>query len=92
VVSTPVREVLPQPATPSNWLRQIRFEGLEKVSVAIRGLVNRPQRFVVELPERPRQVCFAVARLSAGPFTIQVVVDDDCGSRPSFVGAGTSEF
>jgi len=80
------------PVTPTNWLRRIRFERLDNASVAIRGLVNQRQPFVVELPERPRQVGFSVTWGTPGPFTVRMVVEDDCGAWPTFVGAGASAF
>jgi hypothetical protein len=76
------------PATPTNWLRRIRFEGLDNATVDVRGQNGQNQPFVVELPDRPTQVDFSVTRVSSGPFTARLVVEDDCGEWRTFVGAG----
>ena len=79
------------PATPSNWLRRIRFERFDNAVVDIRGQ-NGQQPFVAELSERPRQVDFTVTWLRPGPFTTEMVVEDDCGEWRTFVGAGSRTF
>jgi len=80
------------PATPSNRLRRIRLEGLDNVAVHIRSLVGQKIPTVVELPEQPRQVAFSVTWVSPGPFTLRMVVEDDCGSWGTFVGGGANAW
>ena len=80
------------PATPSNWLRRIRFERLENASVDVREFTGQQQPFVLELPSRPRQVDFSTTWVSPGPFTIHMVVEDDCGEWRTFVGTGVRAF
>jgi hypothetical protein len=77
------------PATPSNWLRRITFGKLDNASVDIRGFADQRQPFAVELPERTRQVDLSVGSITPGPFLAQLVVEDDCGAWPTFVGAGS---
>lgn len=80
------------PATPSNWLRRIRFERLDNASVDVRSFVGQQQPFTLDLPDRPRQQDFMVTRSSSGPLTVHLVVEDDCGEWRTFVGAGQRVF
>jgi N-acetylneuraminic acid mutarotase len=78
--------------TPSNFLQRIRFVRLDNASINTRDRSNQTAPFVEELPDRPRQAGFVVSRLVPGPFTVQVVVEDDCGAWPTLVGAGAAAF
>lgn len=80
------------PSTPLNWLRRIRFERLVNASVDVQNLTGRQQPFFVDLQERPRQVDFSVTWVNPGPFTVNMVVEDDCGEWRTFVGAGARTF
>jgi hypothetical protein len=80
------------PSTPTNWLRRIRFERLDNAAVDTRDAANQRQPFTLELPERPRNAFFSVTWVSPGPFTVRLVVEDDCGPWQTFVGAGASAF
>lgn len=80
------------PATPSNWLRRIRFERLDNASVDVRTIASQQRPFTIELPDRPRSVGFLVTWATPGPFTARLVVEDDCGEWRTFVGAGANAF
>ena len=81
------------PATPTNWLRRIRFDRLDNARVTIRGFVDREQPFTIELSDRPRQVIVAATWRAQGPYTIRLTVEDDCNPPwRTFVGAGAAAF
>jgi hypothetical protein len=81
-----------QPGTTSNFLQRIRFMQLDNATVNTRDAANQRTPFVLELPEHPTNAGFQVHWIAPGAFTVHIVVETDCGSWPTFVGAGPGAF
>lgn len=74
---------------PDNQLRAIRIVGLSNASVEIEGEEIRAPGATVGVGEGTEELHFWVHQTTAGQaYGASIVVVDDCGAWPSFVGAG----
>lgn len=58
---------------------------LDNASVDGRGAVGATQPFVLELPDRPRQIGLLSTWVTPGPFIVHIVVEDDYGEWRTLV-------
>jgi hypothetical protein len=80
------------PGTPSNPLNALVFDRLANASVEVNGQPPSTQPFTATLTGQPTEATFVVNRVGPGPVTVQLRIQDSCGSWPTFVGAGTAGF
>lgn len=81
------------PTGPNNRLHALKFGAATNGVIDIQSQVGVPGNFTVNLPPATAQASFTVRRVTPGvATTVQVVVVDDCGDWPTFVGGGPSAF
>ena len=74
----------------NNTLASIAFGNVSNALVTASGRTDVPGGFTVQLPSNTRQTTFTVRRQQAGQaFRADLIVTDQCGTWPTFVGAGT---
>lgn len=76
-------------STPTNSLRRIQFARMENAQVDAEGRTGVAQPFTVDLPPGTGSYTFYVRRVTSnGGATVHLVVEDACGTWPTFVGGG----
>jgi hypothetical protein len=82
------------PATPGNRLRELQVGATTNAGVDVTGGPSGlTGNAVVPLPGRPPAVEILVYRVDPSrAATVQLVVVDDCGAWPTFVGGGPGAF
>jgi len=78
------------PHLPGNRLVRIQVTGVSNAAADVRSLIDQRQPFTLELSDRPAALQVIVRRLTPGHFSARLVVHDDCGSWPTFVGGGAA--
>ena len=74
---------------PNNTLHALRFGAATNALIDIGATTGGSGDFTANLPSAPQQVTFTIRRAIAGQATtVPLVVVDDCGDWPTFVGAG----
>ncbi|MCC6177272.1 MAG: hypothetical protein IT305_18365 [Chloroflexi bacterium] len=80
-------------AVPNNRLTSIRIGSAANGVVDLRDRIALPSNSSVALPDRPSSVSLLIRRTgTSGSVTIPLIVSDDCGGWPTFVGGGSSQF
>ncbi|MGE3272234.1 MAG: PQQ-dependent sugar dehydrogenase [Chloroflexota bacterium] len=75
---------------PTNTLKSIQFQQATLAQFEVPGKPVGPGPFTVTYPSGATQTTFVVRRTGPGSALARFNVTDDCGSWPSFVGAGQS--
>jgi len=73
-------------------IHQIRFGPTSNAIVSVNGQSGQTGSFTYQPSTATSQASFVVRRASGGPATVPIVVVDDCGEWPTFVGGGASAF
>lgn len=79
-------------ASPGNLLRSLRFGAprrSENALVDIGDQTDRTGEFTVDLSAGTTEVAFFVRRAATGPAIVYLIVTDECGDWPTFVGFGS---
>jgi len=81
------------PSSPNNRLHELQFGVATNAKINVQGIVGAVGNVTVALPGHPEVVSFTVHRAAPGlATTVPVVVIDDCGAWPTFVGGGPDAF
>jgi uncharacterized protein (DUF1501 family) len=72
-------------------LQEIRFGAAQNAIVDVPGGQSGPGNFSIR-PTGTAQTSFFVRKQGGGAATVPIVVVDDCGEWPTFVGGGASAF
>ena len=72
----------------ANALRSIRFDQLTLASVQAAGQPPSAVPFTVTPPAGTTQASFTIRRTGPGALMARIIVTDNCGTWPTFVGAG----
>jgi len=76
-----------------NGIHQLRIGQVTNAMVDVGELTNVAAGTTVDLPTHPSQVTLVVWRQATGqPTQVPIVVVDDCGEWPTFVGGGANGF
>jgi hypothetical protein len=82
----------PVPTTP-NQLVRLRFEGATNAHFDIGLELDKAVPFFVNLPAGTQQTTFYLRRVTPGQSsTLHLVITDNCGDWPTFVGGGPGAF
>jgi uncharacterized protein (DUF1501 family) len=73
-------------------IKQIRFGPTQNAIVSVNGQSGQTGSFTYAPASATAQASFIVRRAAGGPATVPIVVVDDCGEWPTFVGGGASAF
>jgi glucose/arabinose dehydrogenase len=77
------------PGLTNNTLASIVFGRADNALVTAGSQANRPGGFSIDLPGGTRQTHFTVRRVQPNrPMQVDLTVTDQCGTWPTFVGAG----
>ena len=77
------------PNTPSNSLRELRFQAASNALIDVPGgPTSSPGGVTVTLPGSTTQTSFTLRRVAGGAFTVPLTVVDGCGDWPTFAGGG----
>jgi hypothetical protein len=76
------------PGGPANTLRSIQFTDSRLATLEVPGYPNGPAPFTSTYAPGTNHTSFAIRRASAGSLLVRFTVTDDCGTWPTFVGAG----
>ena len=76
------------PSFGANALKSIRFDEIRLAQIEAPGQPASAVPFTVSYPAGTTQATFVIRRTAAGALLTQMTVTDDCGTWPTFVGAG----
>jgi hypothetical protein len=80
------------PTTQTNEVRGLRLAKLANARLSLNGQPLQEGQ-ATQLPAGTQEVVLVVERVAAGqPGTAQLVVSDNCGDWPTFVGGGANGF
>lgn len=82
-----------KPGQSTNRLKTLAFSAATNAVIDAGGQVGVPGNFTVTLGDLPVQTSFAVRRVTPGvAATAPLVVTDECGAWPTFVGGGAAPW
>jgi hypothetical protein len=73
-------------------IHSIRFGPTSNAIVSVNGQAGQVGSFTYTPTSATSQTSFTVRRAGGGAATVPIVVVDDCGEWPTFVGGGNSAF
>ena len=76
------------PGQPANTLRSIRFDETRRAILDVPQYPVGPAPFTSTYVPGTNHTTFAIIRNAAGPLLVRFTVTDDCGTWPTFIGAG----
>jgi hypothetical protein len=76
------------PSFGANALESIRFDELRLAQIEPPGQPASTMPFTLSYPAGAAQATFLIRRTAAGSLMARFTVTDECGSWPTFVGAG----
>lgn len=76
----------------SGGVQQLRFGTATNALIDAGTVIGSAGGFNVAFPAHPASVAFSVRQAQDGAVTVPVVVVDDCGDWPTFVGGGASSW
>jgi hypothetical protein len=81
------------PGTPANTLREVRFGVAQNALIDVPGGPSGSSGGFTHRPPEGSILTFFVRRISpAGGATVPLILVDECGEYPTFVGGGPDAF
>jgi hypothetical protein len=78
------------PGAAANTLKSIRFDESRLARLDVPQYPVGPAPFTATYAAGTNHTTFAIIRTAPGPLLVRFTVTDDCGTWPTFVGAGTN--
>jgi hypothetical protein len=76
------------PSFAGNAIKSIRFDELRLAQIEAPGQPASTVPFTASYPAGTTQAIFVIKRTAAGSLMARMTVTDDCGTWPTFIGAG----